>query len=144
MMLIAVKARYLAAIVVCVLAAGTASAQTLPMDKGLHPLQADIPGVGQVLYAVSVPDGYNPATAAPLVLVLHPGGERPRYYGAQFTQRVVEPALRSLKAIMIAPDCATRSWSDAGCEKTALALIDRAMQSYAIDAKRVLVVGYSM
>jgi len=116
----------------------------MPMTKGLYPLQADIPGVGQVLYAVSVPDGYRPSTPAPLVLVLHPGGERPRHYGAQFTRRLVEPGLRQLKPIMIAPDCPARDWSDAGCEKSAMTLVDEAMRAYNIDRKRVLVVGYSM
>ena len=136
--------RVLRVFVFAFLIAGTASAQTMPVVRGLHPLEADIPGVGSVLYGVSVPDGYNPATPAPLVLVLHPGGERTRYYGAQFTRRIVEPALRWLKPIMIAPDCASRAWSDAGCEKAALALMDDAMRSYAIDRKRILVVGYSM
>jgi predicted peptidase len=115
-----------------------------PATKGLHPLQADVPGVGQVLYAVSVPDGYRPSTPAALVIVLHPGGERVRYYGAQFTRRVVEPALRQLKPIMIAPDCPARDWSDAGCEKTVMTLADEAMHAYNIDRTRVLVVGYSM
>ena len=71
-----------------------------------------------MLYAVSVPDGYQPSTPAPLVIVLHPGGQRTRYYGGEFMRRVVEPALRQLKAIMIAPDCAGRDWSDASCETT--------------------------
>jgi len=115
-----------------------------PVTKGLHQLQADIPGAGRVLYAVSVPDGYDPKTPAPLVLVLHPGGERMPYYGAQFTRRVVEPGLRSLKAIMIAPDCTARAWSDEPCDKAAMALVDEAMRAYNIDRKRVLVVGYSM
>ena len=68
----------------------------LPSVKGLHRLEADIPDVGRVRYAVSVPDGYDPAKPAPLVLVLHPGGERVPYYGAEFTRRIVEPALRQL------------------------------------------------
>lgn len=118
--------------------------QDLPATKGLHPLEAEITGIGRVLYAVSVPDGYDSRTPAPLVIVLHPGGERPRYYGAQFTRRVVEPALRQLRPIMIAPDCPARDWSDAGCEKSVMTLIDDAMRSYNIDRKRVLVVGYSM
>jgi predicted peptidase len=97
-----------------------------------------------VRYAVSVPDGYDPAKPAPLVLVLHPGGERVPYYGAEFTRRMVEPALRQLRPIMIAPDCPTAAWSDAGADKTVMTLINDAIGAYAIDRKRVLVVGYSM
>ena len=121
-------------------------AQELPTTKGLHQLQADIPDVGRVLYAVSVPEGYDRNTPAPLVLVLHPGGQRMPYYGAGFTARVVEPALRQLRAIMIAPDCPleSRSWSDAEANTAVMALMAKAMKDYSIDRKRVLVVGYSM
>jgi predicted peptidase len=129
----------------CALAGSLAvSAQDLPQTRGMHPLEVDVPGVGEVLYSVSVPDGYQPQTPAPLVIVLHPGGQRPRYYGAQFMRRLVEPALRPLKPIMIAPDCPTRAWSDPGCEKSVTTLVAAAMRSYNVDRKRVLLVGYSM
>jgi predicted peptidase len=121
-----------------------AIAGDLPVVKGLHRLEADIPDVGRVRYAVSVPDGYDPARPAPLVLVLHPGGERVPYYGAEFTRRIVEPALRQLRPIMIAPDCPSAAWSDAAADKTSITLINDAMRAYAIDRRRVLVVGYSM
>ena len=45
---------------------------------------------------------------------------------------------------MIAPDCPTAAWSDAAADKAVMALINDAMRAYAIDRKRVLVVGYSM
>ena len=126
--------------------AAAAAAQDLPAAKGLHQLQADIPEVGRVLYAVSVPDGYDRKTPAPLVLVLHPGGQRMPYYGYDFMRRIAEPALRQLRPIMIAPDCPpeSRSWSDAEANTAVMALMEKAMRDYAIDRKRVLVVGYSM
>jgi predicted peptidase len=120
------------------------AAQDLPQTRGVHQLQTDVPGVGQVLYAVSVPERYQRSTPAPLVIVLHPGGQRVPYYGAEFMRRIVEPALRQLQPIMIAPDCAGRDWADASCEKPVMTLIDQTMRSYNIDRKRVLVVGYSM
>jgi predicted peptidase len=115
-----------------------------PATRGLHPLEADIPGAGRVLYALSVPNGYSPGTPVPLVLVLHPGGQGPRYYGAQFMRSAVEPALRSMRAIMLAPDCPSRAWSDAQCDAAVAALMDQVMKAYTIDRKRVLVVGFSM
>lgn len=136
--------RVLRVFVVALAFPAAAAAQDLPQTRGLHPLEVDVPGVGRVPYAVSVPDGYTPSTAAPLVVVLHPGGQRMRYYGAQFMRGVVEPALRPLRPIMIAPDCSGRDWSDEGCEKPVMLLIDQAMRAYTIDRKRVLVVGYSM
>ena len=45
---------------------------------------------------------------------------------------------------MIAPDCPTAAWSDAAADKAVMTLINDAMRAYAIDRKRVLVVGYSM
>ncbi len=116
----------------------------LPATKGLHRLQAEIPGAGRVLYAVSVPDGYDPRTPSPLVLVLHPGGPRGAYYGAEFLRRIALPGLRQLQPIMIAPDCTERAWADAPCDTAAMTLIGDAMKSYNIDRKRVLVVGFSM
>ena len=136
--------RVLRVFVVAWLVSSVASAADLPKTKGLHQLQADIPDVGKVLYAVSVPDRYDAARPAPLVLVLHPGGQRMPYYGAGFMRGVVEPALRQLQAIMIAPDCPGASWSDPGADKAVMTLVDTAMREYAIDRKRVLVVGYSM
>ena len=50
-----------------------AAATSLPTAKGLHQLQADIPEVGRVRYAISIPDGYDPTKPIPLVLVLHHG-----------------------------------------------------------------------
>jgi predicted peptidase len=93
-----------------------------------------------------VPRGYDPAKPAPLVVVLHPGGERRRYYGSAFTRMIVEPGLRDLKAVMIAPDCppASPSWTDAPADKAVMALLQSAVENYNIDRKRILVVGYSM
>jgi predicted peptidase len=138
------RLRVLRVSVAAFLSQAAVAAQDLPQTRGLHPLQLDVPGAAPVLYAVSVPDGYQSSIPAPLVIVLHPGGQRIRYYGGDFMRRVVEPALRPLKAIMIAPDCAGRDWSDVTCEQPVLTLIERAMRSYNIDRKRVLVVGYSM
>ena len=129
----------------CWRSCGDRRAQDLPKVKGLHRLQADVPDVGSVLYAVSVPDGYDPAKPAPLVLVLHPGGQRMPYYGAEFMRRVVEPALRQLQAIMIAPDCPDRVMVGSGGRQDRDDA-DRTTRCAptTIDRKRVLVVGYSM
>jgi predicted peptidase len=115
-----------------------------PTARGLHQLQADIPDAGRIRYAVSVPDGYDPAKPTPLVLVLHPGGERIPYYGAQFTRRIVEPALRQLRPIMIAPDCPPTAAAWANADTAVMALIADARRAYNIDPRRILVVGYSM
>ena len=44
--------------------------------SGLYDLTADVPEVGSVSCGLSVPRGYKPERPVPLVVVLHPGGER--------------------------------------------------------------------
>lgn len=115
----------------------------LPTAPGVHELTLNTAG-GRVMYGVSVPRGYNASTPVPLVVVLHSGGQRVPFYGAAFTRFLVEPALRDLQAIIVAPDCPANAWSDPACDAGMLAVVDEAMKSYAIDRTRVLVTGYSM
>jgi len=101
---------------------------------------------GSVLrYAISVPDGddTSDSTPRPLVLVLHPGG-RSVYYGSSFMQSIVEPALSSWGAVMIAPDVPDRSWATPRSEGALLALVEHVLEEHAIDRTRVLVTGFSM
>ena len=116
----------------------------LPQTAGVHELTLDVPEVGQVLYGVSVPRGYRADRPAPLVVVLHSGGQRMRHYGAAFTRFLAEPGLRDLNAIMVAPDCPASAWSDPAADRAVMAVVEAALKSYAIDRRRVLVTGYSM
>jgi predicted peptidase len=102
------------------------------------------PDGGELPYAISVPDGEREGVALPLVLALHPGGERVRYYGSVFARMVVAPALADLNAIIVAPDCPTKSWAEPGADRAVMALLDKVMKEHTIDRKRVLVVGFSM
>jgi len=103
-------------------------------------------GDGSALrYAISVPAGYDgdSGNPRPLVLALHPGGRAP-YYGSSFMQSVVEPALRSWGAVMIAPDVPDRGWATPRSERAVLALVQHVLEQYPIDRARVLVTGFSM
>jgi predicted peptidase len=83
----------------------------------------------------------------PLILALHPGGERLRYYGSVFARMVVAPALADLNAIVVAPDCpgqGMQGWTEPGADRAVMALLDKVMAEHAVDRKRVLVVGFSM
>jgi predicted peptidase len=111
---------------------------------GFRELTMPRPDGGQLLYAISVPDGYKPDVARPLVLALHPGGERMRYYGSAYAQLVVEPALRDLAAVIIAPDCPTQGWGDPLADQSVMALVQKVLAEYTIDRKRVLVTGFSL
>ena len=96
-----------------------------------------------VRYGISVPTATDPAEPRALVLVLHPGG-RGEYYGSSFMQSIVEPALRSWGAIVVAPDVPDRSWSTERSERAVMALIADVRGRHAIDPARVLVTGFSM
>jgi len=80
----------------------------------------------------------------PLVLVLHSGGERIPHYGREFMRFLIQPALGNLGAVMIAPDCPSDSWTDPAVEDAVVTLVRQTIDSYEIDRRRVLVVGYSM
>ncbi len=110
----------------------------------LRNLKMPLADGGDLLYGLSLPDGYVPGQPRPLVLALHPGGERMVYYGSAYTQAVVAPALASLGAIIVAPDCPSGAWTDATSERAVLALLERIMRDYSVDRTRVLVAGFSM
>jgi len=98
-----------------------------------------------IRYGLGLPAGYDRSRGAPrpLVLALHPGG-RGEFYGSEFMQGIVEPALRSWGAVIVAPDVPDRSWATARSEHAVLALVEHVMAEHAIDRARVLVTGFSM
>ena len=121
-----------------------AANQSAPLSPGVHELAFDTRAAGSMLYAISIPKNYEAQRPAPLVLVLHSGGERMKYYGSAFMRLLVEPALNGLRPIMVAPDCPTKSWTDPAAEDAVMALVQDVLAHYNIDRRRVLVTGFSM
>jgi predicted peptidase len=106
--------------------------------------RADGPSIG---YAIVVPPGYNNTTSAPLVLALHFGvqGGPSTYAGRDVLRILIAPALADLGAVMVAPDALDGGpWTTAQNERAVIALLDAVMKSYRIDAKKVIVTGFSM
>jgi predicted peptidase len=105
----------------------------------------ELPDGSSLRYGIALPEGHDgpDAVAPPLVLALHPGG-RAEYYGSSFMQSIVEPGLRSWRAIMVAPDVPDRSWTTPRSEQAILALVEHVLAEHAIDRTRVLVAGFSM
>jgi predicted peptidase len=112
--------------------------------RGVHDLVLQVDGIGPVLYGLSIPNDYDPSEPRPLVLALHPGGTRMRYYGSAYMRQVVAPGVRDLEPIIVAPDCPTRAWTDPAGERAAMALVQYAFDHFAIDRRRVLVTGFSL
>lgn len=94
-------------------------------------------------YAIAVPRDLERDDPRPLVLALHPGGRAP-YYGSRFMRRMVEPALRQWRAIIVAPDVPTERWANEESEQAVMTLVQDVMTNHAIDRSRVLVTGFSM
>ncbi len=99
-----------------------------------------------VRYAIAVPDGYDGSEPVPLVLALHFGWGQalPPNYSAVFLEILVEPSLRDLGAIIVAPLCPARSWVDPESEKAVLALLTHVRGAYRIDPERTAVTGFSL
>ncbi|MXY23110.1 MAG: prolyl oligopeptidase family serine peptidase [Acidobacteria bacterium] len=105
----------------------------------------NIDGHGNMPYAVSVPDGYDPdGEPRPLVLALHPGGITGAYYGSRNLRGIFEPGLRGLGAVMVAPDVPTRRWNSDVANRGVMALLQQVVDTYNIDRSRILVTGFSL
>jgi predicted peptidase len=99
---------------------------------------------GDCPYTVAVPKGYAGDRPLPLVLALHFAGPVTPFYGQLILTGLVEPALRELGAVIVAPDCTATDWTHPQSEADVLALLDHVQEVYNIDARRTLITGYSM
>ena len=116
------------------------------LTSGLHSLsllRADQP---EIHYSISIPRGYSPSNAVPLVLALHFGvaGGSAAGAGRDVVQILIGPALAELGAVIVAPDSVRGDWSSPENENAVSALLDMVETRYSIDKKRVVVTGFSM
>ena len=96
-------------------------------------------------YTIAIPKNYTDDLPIPLILALHYGGHGAPFFGKFFLTGLVEPALRKLKAIIVAPDCPGGvDWTDERSETEVLTLLDFVYDTYNIDPRRTLITGYSM
>ncbi len=112
----------------------------LARKAGIH--EQVLPGRGQ-RYTLAIPGGYTGDEAAPLVVALHWGGMVTPFYGRGVLAGLVEPALRELGALVVAPDCLHNDWTNPQSEGEVLALIAFLQDNYNVDAGRVVLTGYS-
>ena len=104
----------------------------------------EVSDVGPVEYGLLIPAGSDSKQPRALVLALHPGGPPTKAYGSWFAAEIVLPALGNLDPIIVAPDVPARSWTDAKSDRGVMAVLQHVMDQYAVDRKRILVIGYSM
>jgi len=116
--------------------------QALP-SPGFHKMTLDLEGGGALRYSLFVPR-LKPGEAAPLVLALHYGGPVRPYYSFPFLQACAAPGFESLDAVIVAPDCPGRGWTDPQSESAVLELLDLALRDWPVDRRRTVVTGFSM
>lgn len=125
----------------------TLSIQT-PQEAGIHERTLTLPDGAEMKYTLSIPERDDATKPVPLILALHygwgGGGPPAPFYGKGILTGLVEPALGDLGAIIVAPDCPGRGWTDPESDRLVMALLDHIMEEFTIDTKAVLVTGYSL
>jgi len=124
------------------------STSAAPRLKGPRFVEQTLPRAGgqpgSIRVTLAVPAGYDDTAPVPVVVSLHFGGPVTPFVGGAMLRVLVEPALRELGALMVAPDCTGRGWTDGESEADVLAVLDWVGANYRVDARRSLIVGYSM
>ncbi len=116
---------------------------TMPSQQGIY--EQIIPfHDGQLRYTLSIPAGFDGEKPVPLVMALHYAGTVTPWYGRGVLTRLVEPALHDLGAIIVAPDCPGRGWTNALGREAVTTLVEHIRQVYPVDMRRTLVTGFSM
>lgn len=108
---------------------------------GIH--ERVLPEAGR-RYTLAIPAGYTGGEPTPLIVSLHYGGQVTPFYGRGLLESLIEPALRELGAIIVAPDSAAGSWANPTSEQHVLELLDHIENLFNIDSERTLLTGYSM
>lgn len=102
------------------------------------------PGRAPMLTAIYEPPAGAEAKPHPLILALHYGGPVTPETGREFAEMLVLPALKELGAVILAPNCPGRGWTDPLSEDALLKLVAAMRKTRVIDERRVAVTGFSM
>jgi len=97
-----------------------------------------------IRYTVFVPEGYSKTTPAPLIVLLHYGGDVTPFYGRGMIDGLAKPAFQALQAILVAPDSLDGDWTTEQNSAAVVWLTRAVMKSYAVDPRKVALSGYSM
>lgn len=134
-----------AVLLACLWNVGAVRAQTDASSSVTAPgiYEMTLPDVDR-RYTLVIPDVYTGQEPVPLVVSLHYGGEVTPFYGRGLLDSLIEPVLRGLDAIIVAPDSAAGNWANPASEQHVLELMDYIEAHYNIDANKILLIGYSM
>jgi len=119
------------------------------LSPGISRRSASLGGGKTLLYTTSVPQ-LTFGKKYPLVIALHgnPGGTIPPYYSEGYLRGLVEPGLRDLNAIIVAPDMPPKpgGWIDPYADEVISEFIKTVLKlnrSWPVDPDRVVITGYS-
>jgi predicted peptidase len=132
---------------IMILAGATVSVRGgIPPAKGpgIYYLLMERDAAPTVTFTLSVPPGYSAGTPAPLVVALHYRGVVTPFFGSEMLRTLVAPALDSIHAVLVAPDCPADRWDDPDSEAAVLELIREIRRTYAIDPRKIVITGYSL
>ena len=132
------------ALIISLLLTGSVAAEEFPRSTGIHEQTITLGNNITLRYTLAIPANLTSDQPVPLVLALHYGGTVTPFYGKGVLTQLVEPALRDLSAIIVAPDCPAGSWSTPDSDASVMLLLVELMQHYTVDKARVIVTGYSM
>ena len=113
-----------------------------PTRPGTHDVVLETPAGELARCTVHLPE--TPVAEAPLVLVLHYGGEPSGFYGRPLLEMLGTGAWRELGAVLVAPVAAGGDWSLPRNTELALDLLQAAQDHYATAPTKRVVLGYSM
>jgi len=138
------KINFFILLMILLLITGCAANIGFPQKPGVFTREVILENNQKIRYTISLPDSFSEDKKTPLILALHYGGEVIPYYGKEFLNILVKPAIKELEAIIAAPDCPSRDWSNPESEKAVMELFNNIMAQYNIDHNRILITGYSM
>jgi len=114
------------------------------LSTGVHTQTLRRDGESPVNYTISIPPRYSRSTKVPLVLALHFAGD-PNGAGRAVLEILVQPALESLGAIIVAPDAlGSGGWDSVENDRSVNQLLDAVIAAYNVDTKKIAVTGFSM
>ena len=116
----------------------------LPQTEGIYKLEWTLQDGTPIRYTLSIPKGISSSKSVGLVLALHFGGTVTPWYSHRFLNLLIEPALRELDAIILAPDCPGKGWDNFFSGAAAMELLEYIKGKYSVDPKHIIVTGFSL
>jgi predicted peptidase len=121
------------------------------LPTGDHFEAVVMPSGDTLRYTIYVPPEMREWAPVPLVVALHYGSAAAPWIGGAYLHQLVKPALEELGAILVAPDALavpeasyrTEGWTSARNEEAVVWLTRQLMVAYPVEARKIVLTGYS-